>query len=114
MEALKRRDFEALRTRSSCERKAIEHSRTPQLPRTPPPANDLYSPKSDSQARVAFARGLNDDTLRNLDDQVMETRQLRERINAAIRREYDAPYFPNAAITTNPANRIAAATNTGL
>ena len=34
------------------------------------------------------------DTLRNLDAQIAETRHLRERINAAIRREYDAPYFP--------------------
>jgi hypothetical protein len=34
------------------------------------------------------------DTLRNLDDQITETRHLCERINAAIRREYDAPYFP--------------------
>jgi hypothetical protein len=34
------------------------------------------------------------DTLRNLDDQITETRHVRERINAAIRREYDAPYFP--------------------
>jgi hypothetical protein len=34
------------------------------------------------------------DTLRNLDAQIAETRRLRERINAAIRREYDAPYFP--------------------
>jgi hypothetical protein len=29
-----------------------------------------------------------------LDDQITETRHLCERINAAIRREYDAPYFP--------------------
>ena len=34
------------------------------------------------------------DTLRNLDDQITKTRYLCERINAAIRREYDAPYFP--------------------
>jgi hypothetical protein len=34
------------------------------------------------------------DTLRNLDDQITETRRLCERINAAIQREYDAPYFP--------------------
>jgi hypothetical protein len=34
------------------------------------------------------------DTLRNLDDQIAETRHMRERINAAIRREYEAPYFP--------------------
>ena len=34
------------------------------------------------------------DTLRNLDDQIAETRNLRERINAAIRREHDAPHFP--------------------
>jgi hypothetical protein len=69
------------------------------------------------KARVASARGLDTgmehplhpkftsavmdtlkpswgDTLRNLDDQITETRHLCERINAAIRRESDAPYFP--------------------
>jgi hypothetical protein len=34
------------------------------------------------------------ETLRDLHDQIAETRHLCERINAAIRREYDAPYFP--------------------
>jgi hypothetical protein len=34
------------------------------------------------------------DTLRDLDDQITETRQLCQRINAAIRRENDPPYFP--------------------
>jgi hypothetical protein len=49
-----------------------------------------------------------------LDDQITETRHVRERINAVIHREYDAPYFPERRDITNPTYRIAAPTSTGL
>ena len=42
------------------------------------------------------------DTLRNLDEQITETRHLCERINAAIRREHDAPYFPERRVHYEP------------